>query len=454
MKKQLLAAALACAAPLSQAQTWTRLVGDAPGQSTTLATTQALATGQDGIVHVQTTSVTAVGQTIGHLYAFGGDGDPLSWLTTTAVRPGGGSLLARGVSALDGHRVSWYDTSAVSVGAVSRSLVLYKPGQSAPDLNLGIGSSGTALEFFASDGVDGVFAVYDDPNSGDKPRLASFAHPNFIRWSRMVGGCPSNDFLPVKVLAADYESGPVPRISVVTRCEATPAQGGGQISVVGFDPLNGNVLSRRNSWPYPDSDAPVVAAQAIGEGRIVIEQADSQNGDRIVRVADFNGAEDPLPMPSNFRPGAVVRFQGGALIPAVDVERKNVGALRFDSHRINWVDYAELQSVARQDLVWGANASGMAAVAYREPAEVDAGRPVQLRVLSDNGRVVSRRRIDVYPTQAQGRIELLALARDDAALVLAADVELPDGRGSVYLEQFPLQSDSGELPIGVVVRPR
>jgi hypothetical protein len=49
---------------------------------------------------------------------------------------------------------------------------------------------------------------------------------------------------------------------------------------------------------------------------------------------------------------------------------------------------------------------------------------------------------------------LLALARNDAALVLAADVELPDRRGSVYLEQLPLQSESGELPIGTIVRPR
>jgi len=454
MNKLLIVAALSCAAPLAHAQTWIRLVGDTPGQSTSLATTQALATGEDGVVHVQTTSVTATGQTFGHLYAFGRDGGPLSWLTTTAVRPGGGSLLARGVSALEGHRVSWYDSRATSGGAISPNLVLYTSGQSTPDLNLGVGGSGTTLALFASDGVDGVFAVYDDPSLGSKPRVASFGRPNFIRWSRMVGGCPSNDFLPVKVLAADYEPGPIPRLSVVTRCEAAPAQGGGQISIVGVDPLNGTVVSRSNTWPYPDSDAPVVAAQAIGAGRFVIEQADSQSGDRTVRVADINGAEEPLPMPPDFRPGAAVRFPGGALIPAIDVVRKNIGGLRIESDRMSWFEYGELNTLARQDLVWGASASGMAAVAYREPVESDERRPVQLRVLTEDGRVVSRRRIDTYPTQSDGRVELLALPRNDAALVLAVDVTLPDGRGSVYLEQFPLQSDSGELPIGIAAGPR
>jgi hypothetical protein len=224
--------------------------------------------------------------------------------------------------------------------------------------------------------------------------------------------------------------------------------------VVSIDPLTGTTLSQQRSWPYPDSDAPVVAAHAIGGGRFVIEQADSQSGDRTLRIADVDGAGEPLPMPPNFRPQTVVRFEDGALIPAIDAERKNVGALRFDLHRSTWVDYEELGTLARLELAWGANASGMAAVAYRQPEEADARQPVQLRVLSNNGRIISARSIDAYATPPQGRIELLALVRNVEALVLAADVELPDGRGSVYLEQFPLESETGELPIGMIVRPR
>lgn len=454
MKKQLLAATLACAAPLSQAQTWTRLVGDAPGKSTTLATTHALATDEDGTLHVQTTSVSSAGHPVGHLYAFGGYGDPLPWLTTTKEYSAEYSLKARGVATRDGHRVSWYDVTTTPGGPPLKNIVLYKPGQATADISLILGSYNTALEFFASDGVEGAFAIYDDPQHGSRPSLASFARPNVIRWSRSVGGCPSGPGLPVKVLAADYEPTPVPRISVISRCEATPAQGGGTISVVSIDPLTGTTLSQQQSWPYPDSDAPVVAAQAIGGGRFVIEQADSQSGDRIVRIADVDGAGEPLPLPPNFRPQTVVRFEGGALIPAIDVARKNVGALRFDSHRSTWVDYDELGSLARFDLAWGANASGMAAVAYRQPEEADEQQPVQLRVFGDNGHLISARSLDAYATPPQGRVELLALARNDEALVLAADVELPDGRGSVYLEQFPLQSEIGELPIGIVVRPR
>lgn len=454
MKKQLLVAALACAAPLSHAQTWTGLVGDAPGQSTTLATKQALSTDEDGTLHVQTTSVSSAGHPVGHLYAFGGYGDPLPWLTTTREYPAGYSLKARGVATRDGHRVSAYDVTTTPGGPPLKNIVLYKPGQATADISLVLGSYNTALEFFASDGVDGAFAIYDDPQNGSRPMLASFARPNFIRWSRSVGGCPSGPGLPVKVLAADYAPAPVPRISVVSRCDATPAQGGGTISVVSIDPLTGTTLSQQQSWPYPDSDAPVVAAQAIGGGRFVIEQADSQSGDHVVRIADVDGAGESLPMPPNFRPQAVVRFEGGALIPAIDAARKNVGALRFDAHRSAWVDYEDLGTLAQLDLAWGANASGMAAVAYRHPEQVDERQPVQLRVFGDNGHLMSARSIDAYATPPQGRIELLALARNDEALVLAADVELPDGRGSVYLEQFPLESEIGELPVGMIVRPR
>lgn len=448
--KYLLAATGLLLAPFAQAQSWTQLLGATPGQSTTLAVSQALDNSADGNVHVQTLS-TAGGTATGRLYALNRDGVPLTALTTTAPLPASAvSVVARTVSARNGYRISWYDPT-YSSGSVQSDFFSYFPGQAAHERVTGVG--GQAV-FAASDGNGGALVVYESPQSNQRPRMLLIGGPQFVLWSRMTGGCPINDFQPARILAADFQTTPVPRLTVVARCEDTPANGGGQIMVRSVDLADGSTVNKRHSWPYADSDAPVIGARAIGGGRFVIEQADSASGEHVARVISVDGEEDRLAMPGEFRLQDVVRFPGGALIPTVDEVRKNVGALIFDAQRNDWLELPELGDLARTELAWGATAAGSMVVAYQQ-IQADQRGLVRLRVMDSSGRVVGKRGIDTYPTRAQGRIELRGLADGSEALLLAADVEKADGSGAVYVEQFVPEGDGiGEIEVPVIDIPR
>ncbi|MCQ4165934.1 hypothetical protein [Tahibacter harae] len=446
--KYLLAVTGLLLAPFAQAQNWNQLLGAAPGQSTRLAASQALDNSADGNIHVQTLS-TAGSTATGRLYALNSNGAPLTALTTSALQPANASTVAQAVSARNGYRVSWYDR-AYGGGAVQSTFYSYFPGQAVHERVTGV--SGQAV-FAASDGNGSALVVYEDPQSYQRPRMLLIGGPQFVLWSRMTGGCPLNDFQPARILAADFQPAPVPRLTVVARCEDTPANGGGQIMVRSVDLADGSTLSKRHSWPYADSAAPVIGARAIGQGRFVIEQADSASGEHVARVISIDGEEDPLAMPGQFRLQDTVRFPGGALIPTIDDVRKNLGLLVFDAQRNDWTELPELADLARTPLAWGATAAGSMAVAYRQ-AQPDQRGPVQLRVLNSAGRVIAKRAL-AYASQAQGRIELRGLADGSEALLLAADVEQADGSGAVYVEQFVPEGDgTGEIEMPVIDLPR
>lgn len=431
-------------APLAQAQSWSQLLGDLPAQSVALATRQALAVDHEGQIHVQTAQVAGNGARTGRLYTLDGYGNPLPGLSTLVPLAAVG--VARAVDARSGYRLSWYEYGTQPL------VFFYDPGEAVHDRSISFGL-GVALNLLVSDGNDGAVVVYEDAAIAGKPRVSLLGGASFFRWSRLIGGCPANDFLPVKVLAADFVVEPVPYVAVVTRCEASAAQGGGRITLKYVDAVSGDTLSARSSWPYAGNDDPVVAAHAIGAGRFLVEQADSLSGDRSVRVVGINGENGALPMPANFRLQPSVRSAGVTLIPTIDQERRNLGLLQFGAKHGDWVEYPELADLADLDLAWGAIPEGAGAVAYKLP-QPDGRGPVQVLTFDARGRVMSRRTVDSLPTHAGGRIELLGAGGDQ--LLLAIDVERADGRGAVYVEQFGVVADTGTIPLpsgGVVAPP-
>lgn len=436
MRLALLSTALLLLAPAAQAQSWTQLLGDLPGYSATLATRKALHVDEQGGIHVQTAQANAAGARVGRLYALNGGGALLPQLSTQITLSS--ITTARAVDARDGYRLSWYEYGTQPL------IFFFDPGQATHDRAMSFGS-GVTLSLLASDGNDNALIVYDDPASSSRPRVALFGSNPFIRWSRLVGGCPSNDNLPAKVLAAEYATIPVPHIAVVSRCDALPVQGGGRVMIKQIDPVTGTTLAVRYGMPYPGSD-PAVAAYAVGGGRFVIEQADPVSGDRRVYFTHISGAEVLLPMPASFRLQGVVRSGDAALIPTLDSVRGGVGLLQFGSGKADWIEYPEFAPPPGVALSWGVSAdgSGAGAVAYKEP-QTDQRGPVQVYTFDGRGFLVDRRVAATLPTLPQGRIELAGSANGE--LLLAVDVERPDGRAAVHLEQFSLEGGIGTIPV-------
>lgn len=426
---------LAPLAPRAQAQSWSQLLGDLPGQSVAMATRQALAVDDEGQIHVQTAQVAGNGARTGRLYTLNGYGDPQPGLSTQV--PLAAITTARAVDARGGYRLSWYDYGTQPL------IFFYDPGQAVHDRSISFGL-GVELKLLASDGNDGAVVVYEDAAIAGKPRVSLLGGSSIFRWSRLIGGCPSNDFLPVKVLAADFVVEPVPHIAVITRCEASAAQGGGRVTLKYVDAVSGDTLSTRSSWPYADNDDPIVAAYAIGAGRFLVEQADSLSGDRSVRVVGIDSENDALPMPANFRLQPAVRSAGITLIPTIDEERRSLGMLKFEPKQGDWIEYPELGDLLDLDLAWGVVPGGAGAVAYKLP-QADGRGPVRVLALDASGRVLSKRNVDSLPTRAGGRIELLGAGGDQ--LLLAVDVQRADGRGAVHVEQFGVDSGIGTIPL-------
>lgn len=434
----LLALALASAA---QAQTWTQLLGDLPGHSVTLATQRALVVDDQGGIHVQTIQTSGGGR-LGRLYALTENGMPLPGLSTALGLTA--SSTARAADARNGYRLSWYQRDTVPL------IFYYGPGQANHNHSLSY-VAGTQLKLVASDGDNRALVVYEDPVSPSRPSvMLAGANPS-LRWSRPVGGCPSNDSLPVKVLAAEYVTTPVPHVALVSRCDALAVQGGGRVMIKNIDAVTGATMAVRYGGPYPGSD-PVVAAYAVGGGRFLIEQADPVSHERRVYFTHISGAEVQLPMPANFRPQGVVRSGDAALVPAIDSARGGIGLLQFGPGKADWIDYPELDLPPGAALSWGVSAdgSGAGAVAYKVP-QTDQRGPVRIYTFDGSGRLLERRDAVTLPTLAQGRIELAGTR--DGGLLLAVDVERADGRAAVHLETLGLEGGIGTIPAGEIALP-
>ncbi|MBL8300831.1 MAG: hypothetical protein JNN30_21020 [Rhodanobacteraceae bacterium] len=452
MKKKILAALLACGTSIAQAQTWTQVVESAaPLQFLSLAQERSLAADGEGRLFVQTSNLRVSGSASIEVHALDAKGNRLAWLTSSLPSFSDGLFVPKGISARQGDRVNWVESGPE--GARQQRVFLYRAGQTMFSRAVSF-QVGAVLSHAISNGAGGVHVAYRAPGSLSRPTL-SFYGVGSAYWSRHIGGCANGSNLPVELLALDFDPSRG-TLNAVSRC--LDASSAGTIALQTFDPATGALLAVRRSWPYAGSVAPVTSAQAIGNGAFVLEQHDATSGQRILRRADINGEGDALPLPEHFVPQAVARYDGGALIPAVNAQARALGAWQFDDKSATWLDFPRLSGADFPYLpdfppvrfAWGGDAAGNSVVAFKRPQSDESG-PVQLVAMNARGEEMWRRSIDAYPfTQPVGNVALIAVPESDEIVLAADEIRPPEPgvsypTGVIHVEQFRIDDGTGTI---------
>ncbi|GMV27897.1 MAG: hypothetical protein AMXMBFR59_00220 [Rhodanobacteraceae bacterium] len=455
MKKTFLAVLLVGSAPLAQAQTWTQVIESAaPAQFLSLAGERALAADADGRFFVQTSNLRVVGSSSIEVHALDHRGNRLLGLTSPLPSFADDDFVPRGISARHGDRVNWIESGPE--GQRQHRVFLYRSGVTAFSRAVSF-QVGAVVSHAISNGVGGMHIAYRPSTSMSRPTLIYYGVGSAY-WSRYVGGCPNGGNLPVELLALDLDS-QAGQLTAVSRC--LDASDAGTIAVQTFDPVTGALLAARHAWPYADHAAPVVAAQAIGNGAFVLEQHDADSSERVLRRVDIDHDGDALPLPMGFVPQPVARYTGGALVPAVDTQARAMGAWQFNAKQPTWVDFPGLSGAGFPHLpdfppvrfAWSGDETGNSVVAFKRPQSDESG-PVQIVAMNARGDEIGRRSIDAYPfTQPVGNVALIGVPDSDE-VVLAADEILPQQpgasypTGAIHVEQFRI----GDL-FGTIIWP-
>lgn len=453
MKRNLLAALLACAAPLSQAQTWTQVIeSSTPQQFLSLSPERPLAGDGEGLFFVQTSNLRVVGPSSIDVHALDHKGNRLTALTSFLPSFNDGRFVPHGISARAGDRVNWVESGPE--GARQHRVFLFRSGQTAFSRAVSF-QAGAVVTHALSSGSGGMHIAYRSPNLQSRPLLV-FYGAGSAYWSHYVGGCAGGTNLQAELLALDLDASSG-MLNAVSRC--LDASSVGTIAVQSFDPATGALLAVRRAWPYPDSAAPVVGAQPIGNGAFALEQHDVASGERVLRRVDIDFDGAALPLPAGFVPQAVARHAGGGLIPAINAAGHAVGAWQFIDGREQWLDFPPLSGANFPYLpdfpptrfAWSGDGLGNSVVAFKRPQSDESG-PVQVVAMSPRGKEMWRRSIDAYPfTQPVGNVALIAVP-DSEEVVLAADEIAADESGSVFptgvihVEQFRIEEGGGTIP--------
>lgn len=444
MKKTLFAVSLAGAASLAQAQTWTQLLED-NGRSVTLATQRGVATDGDETAVLVLHSGGGGGPSA-VLRAFDSKGRDRPGLSILTPNYPAEPFMPRGISLLNGYRVGWYEQG--SAAAPRHRVFLRGPGQSheIPLSGAWFGpSAGFSMKDVLSDGVGGWLAAFSQPAYDAHPWLhwaaAPGAQPTGINWARWVRGCEQGAWLPNEQLAAEIRFEPELRISVLTRCQATPQQGGGTLAVHDIDPATGSITASRYSPLYDSTTATVVATLPIGGSRFIVDQVDGA-GLHTLRIVDHFGDSAPLPVPGGFRAHALVRTPNGGFVVAADPINGTIGTLQVHAATgaTYWGEHTSISDLDVADLRWSGDAAGQLVAAYR-----DGSGYLTLVGLSRDGVELWRRGIDRY-TVAPGAAVQFAPGAGADEMLLAAELQLPDGRTAVHVEQFPIDPGFYTIP--------
>ena len=447
MKPSLLFAALLVAAPLAQAATpvWTRLLADPAGQSLNLAVLRGVAASpQETAVLVRRSGAGLA--PAGLIFALSATGGELPWrVTYTAPQPAAPFLPQR-VDVSGGNRVALIEED--NVWGPRNTILTYAAGQTqqAPLAGTQLPRyPGFRLHDLLSDGGGGWFVAYDDPSLNAQPWLLWGVPreqlPGGVRWGRSIPGCAQGASLATELVALDTRFTAPAHITVLTRCAAPAAQGGGTVAVHKVEPLNGQIARSRYSPLFGAGSAPIVAAAALDEGRFVVDQATAA-GTHTLRIVGLQGDSAALPLPPGFRVQTLVRTPAGVFAVAADPLSGSIGALFVEAvtATARWIDYPSVSSLDVADLHWSGDAAGRVVAAYR-----DADGYVTLVGLDSDGGELWRRAVDEVGCLAGAAIQFAPGAADDQ-VVLAADVILRDGSSGVYVEQFGLESDFDSIP--------
>jgi hypothetical protein len=447
MKTSPLFAALLIAAPLAQAHTpvWSRLLADPAGQSLNLAAVRGVATSpQETAVLVRRSGAGLAPAAV--IHALSTKGGDLPWTVTYPALQPTAPFEPQRVDISGGNRVGLIEEN--NTWGARNTIVTYAAGQDqqAP-------LAGTQLPRYAgfriydlrSDGGGGWFVAYDDPSLSAQPwllwGLPREQAPGGIRWGRSVPGCEQSAALPTELVALDTQFAAPARITVLTRCLGTAAQGGGAIAVHTIEPLNGQIMSSRYSPLYGAAAAPVIAAEALGDGRFVVDQATAA-GTHTLRIVGLQSDSAPLPLPPGFRVHRLVRTPAGVLAVAADPLSGSVGTLFVETAgaAVRWAEYPSVSDVDVADLHWSGDAAGRVVAAYR-----DADGNLTLVGLDRDGGETWRRLVESVSAPVGATIQFAPGAANDE-VVFAVDVLLRDGSAGVYVEQMGLESDLGSIP--------
>ncbi len=452
MKRHLAVALLTCAAPLVQAQSWTQVIeSPTPEQFLSLAPERALAVDGAGGLFVQTSNLRVAGSSSIDVHALDSKGARLTWLTSALPIFNDGVFTPRGISARNGDRVNWVESGPA--GARVPRVVVYRAGETTRYRSLSF-QGGITVSHAISGGDGGVYIAR--LFAGQARPMLQYYGPGAQFWTRDVRGCAAGPYLPAALLGLDVDLSSN-TLTTVSRCLHSSAPG--VIAVETFDAVTGSPLATRYGWPYPDSAAPVVAAQPIGGGVFVLEQHDAASGERVLRRVDIDVDGNALPLPAGYVPQTVARHTGGGLIPAISTTAHAIGAWQFIDGRERWLDFPALSGANFPYLpdfpptrfAWSGDGLGNSVAAFKLPQSDDSG-PVQIVGLSPQGKQMWRRSIDAYPfTQPVGNVALIAVPDSDE-VVLAAD-EIAAGEagavlptGVIHVEQFRIEEGGGMIP--------
>jgi hypothetical protein len=300
--KCLFAALAVGAAATAQAQSWERFLNASPVMHSALATPQGLAVDDTGGVFVRSMDSTDYGGTqFSHLYALDAQGNhAYPWGLIGRWGWTDSRFVPRGFHAFRGERVVWSETGP--------DTQLYDVIWTFPQGNW-YGSElrlqrqyGDEVVAVAADGNGGALVLRrrgENAPFGPLPYYTLARHAagaGVADWEQTIGHCAPGELQldSEKIdFALDAQDPAASAVYVLGHCERS--WGHPNLHFVERYDLAGNRSSNGEFDPGVDK-ADIVAWHKLGEGAWLIEQSIGANAqERLLRVADGNGAQPPLP---------------------------------------------------------------------------------------------------------------------------------------------------------------
>lgn len=283
-------------AATAQAQSWERFLNAGPAMRSSLAP-QGLALDDSGAVFVQSMDTSDYGgTTFSHLYALDDQGNhAYPWGLVGHWGAAGSAFIAHGFHAFHGERVAWYESGPE---AQRYDVIWTYPQGSWYGSELRLPRQyGDEVVAVAADGAGGALLLRRRGESLPYYTLARHAAGAAAPdWQAVVGHCAPGELLldAGRIdFALDAQDPAASAVHVLGHCERDGIHP--NLHFVERYDLAGNRSSNGEFDPGVN-EADIVAWHKLGTGAWLIEQAIGANAEeRLLRVADNDGAQPPLP---------------------------------------------------------------------------------------------------------------------------------------------------------------